>query len=186
MVAPRGKFPAWRVATDEGGRAGGWQWRRRWCGGQAQQRATCAMSTDPQRDADRVSSPGVGGVPEQLFAHGVHSYLGLTEELGGMDNHSRATILHPRTDVDRVHGNIYHQLPCTGNRSSKTGTCAAPRCPVRELICTRREGSPNAACRNLVTTSSGGRESSYALVEHMHTLASGHSHRRPVHHGRRF
>jgi len=98
----------------------------------------------------------VVGMEMALSAHGMHSFVGLTEELGGMDNHSSATILHRRTDVGRVNGNNYHQLARTRNLSSKTGTCAAPRCPVRDLICTRREGSPNAARRNLVTYSHSG------------------------------
>ena len=92
--------------------------------------------------------------------------------------------VHLRSDVDQVDGNNYRQLARTGNLSSKPGTCAAPRCPVREFIPTPRERSPNAACRIHVTNSLGRRESSYALVEHMHTLASGHSHHGALHHRR--
>jgi len=85
----------------EGGRGGGRQWKRRWCGGQAQKMGNKRKSKDPESDADRVATPGVGVVREPLSAHGIHSSFGLTEKLGGMDKQRNHP---PSTDRCRLGG----------------------------------------------------------------------------------
>jgi len=52
VLWPRGSWPVSRAAAEEAG-----------CGGQAQQRATSAKSTDPLSDADCVASPRDGARP---------------------------------------------------------------------------------------------------------------------------
>jgi len=149
---------------------------------------TESAETRGYRAESPATLPEVEGVGTRFFRTGCTVSWKYSQNLVG----SEFTIprpfpfaVHGGTVAARVAGIKYCQVAENGELSVKTRYSCSTSTPVLDLIHAPRHGRPNAGCRNRTKTSFRATKSSHAQVEHLHTLAYGHSQYGPVHHRRR-